>query len=80
MTANTPDPRPINRVLREILERHPASRRVSPEYPPDAYRAACAHRSGIEHVEVTQPRGEKYEFWRCIECRCEFRPTGERRD
>lgn len=42
-------------------------------------QAFCAHRAGIERVEVTQPRGEKYEFWRCIECKTEFRPTGEQR-
>ena len=37
----------------------------------------CAHRSGIERVEVTQPQGATYEWWRCMICHCEFRPTGE---
>lgn len=42
----------------------------------DDMKAYCAHISGIEHVKVTQARGSVYEWWRCMSCRTEFRPTG----
>lgn len=49
-----------------------------PAMPEQDYpREVCAHRSGIERVEVTQPQGQKYEWWRCLMCHCEFRPTGQ---
>lgn len=46
----------------------------------DPGAAYCAHRNGIEYVEVTQPAGSVYHWWRCSVCLCEFRPTGRPRE